>query len=139
MLEDENTSTCRSEHIDERKKILSAISKQDLYISKARKYFLDEKIDFDDFSKLKKEHNEIVSQLNCQLNSITQKLVGCNLNNNLWPDVNFNVFRSYREQDIKGKRDIINLFTPTSINLSTVNIDSLKINEVLSLIVEYRK
>ncbi len=92
VLEDENILACRREHTDEREKILNAISKQELHISKARKYFLDEKIDFDDFSELKKEHNEILSQLNSQLNRVTQKLADCDLNNNLWPDPDFNVF-----------------------------------------------
>lgn len=137
VLKDENIFTRRREHIDERKKILNTISKQELYISKARKYFLDEKIDFDDFSKLKKEHKEILSQLNLQLNSVTQNLTDYDLNNNLWPDLDFNVFRSYKEQDIKGKRDIISLFMPTSINPATVTLESLKIDEVLSLVVEY--
>jgi site-specific DNA recombinase len=139
VLEDENIFTCRREYANERKKILNNISKQELYISKVRRYFLDEKIDFEDFSKLKKEHNEKLSQLNHQVNSFTQKLADCELNKNLWPDISFNVFRSYKEQDIKGKRDIISLFTPASINPATANLDSLKIDEVLSLIVEYTK
>ena len=67
-------SLVEEKYIDDRKKILEAISKQELYISKARKYLLDEKIDSDDFSKLKKEHNEIMEQLNHQLISNTQ---GC--------------------------------------------------------------
>jgi len=139
ILEDENIFTRRREYADERKKILDDISKQELYISKARKFFLDEKIDFDDFCKLKKEHNEVLSQLNYQLGNITKKLGSCDSNNNLWPDIDFNVLRSYKEQDIKEKRDIVSLFTPTSISPSTIDIDSLKINEVISLIVEQSK
>jgi hypothetical protein len=137
VLEDENIFTCRREYTDERKKIKNDISKQELLISKARKYFLDEKIDIDDFSKLKKEHNEIMCQLDNQLKNITHKIADCDLNNNLWPDTEFTIFRSFIDQDIKGKRDIISLFTPVSINTVTGNIDSLKINEALSLIVEY--
>lgn len=136
VLEDENIFTCRKEYTDERKKIKNDISKQELYISKARKYFLDEKIDFDDFRKLKQEYNEILCQLNIQLESITQKIANCELNNNFWPDTEFTIFRSYKDQDIKGKRDIISLFSPGSINAAIGKIDSLKINEALSLIIE---
>ncbi|MDE1191425.1 MAG: recombinase family protein [Arachidicoccus sp.] len=136
ILEDENIFTSRRGYADDRKKILDGISKQELYISKARQFFLDDKIDFDDFSKLKKEHNEVLCQLNHQLNSITKKLIGCDHNNNLWPDIDFNVLQSYKEQDIKGKRDIVSLFTPTSISLTTNDINSLKINDIISLIVE---
>jgi site-specific DNA recombinase len=139
ILEDENIFTRRRGYVDEHKKLLEEFTRQELYISKVRKYFLDEKIDLDDFSKLKKEHNEMLGQLNHQLNSIVKKLAGCNHNNNFWPGTNLNVFDSYREQDINGKRDIINMFTPTSIIPATINIDSLKINEAISLIVEYRK
>lgn len=139
ILEDENVFTRRREYVDDRKKIQEAISKQELYISKVRRYFLDEKIDFDDFTKLKKEHNEIMNQLDYQLNSNTQKLSNCDDNNNLWPDIDFNLLRSYNKQDIKGKRDMISLFMPSSINSVTIDIDSIKIDEVISLIVEYRK
>jgi predicted flavoprotein YhiN len=68
---------------DERKKMLNNILKQALYISKVRRHFLDEKIDHDDFSNLKKEHSEKLCQLNNQLNCITQKLAGCALNNDI--------------------------------------------------------
>lgn len=78
-----------------------------------------------------------MSQLNRQLNSVTKNLTDCDLNDNFWPDLDFNVFRSYKEQDIKGKRDIISLFMPTSINPATVTLESLKIDEVSSLVVEY--
>jgi len=136
VLEDENIFTCRREYANERKKILNTISKEELHIAKARRYFVDEKIDFDDFSKLKKEHNEKLSQLNHQVNSFTQKLADCELNKNLWPDISFNVFRSYKEQDIKGKCDIISLFNPASINPDAATITSLKIDKTLSLIVK---
>jgi len=139
VLEDENIFTRRREYVDERKKILNTISKQKLYISKARRFFLDEKIDFDDFSKLKKEHKKILDQLNSQLNGITQNLADCSFSDNLWPDLDFNIFRSYKEQDIKGKRDIISLFKPTSIDPATADIKSLKIDGDLSLVVEYRE
>jgi site-specific DNA recombinase len=139
VLEDENIFTLRREHAEERKKLLSDISKQEQHITKARKYLLDDKIEFDDFMELKKQHNDMLSQLNLQLNSATQKLTDCDRNNNVWPDANSSVFRSFKEQNIKGKRDIINLITPTSINPSTVKIDSLKIHDVLSLIIEYRE
>ncbi|MVT10056.1 recombinase family protein [Chitinophaga tropicalis] len=139
VLEDGNIFTCRRQYTDERKNILNDISKQELHISKARKFFLDEKIDFDDFSKLKKEYNEILKQLSKQLNSITQKIIDCDLKNGTWPDKNFTIFQPYKDLDIKGKRDIINLFTPTSFNTTTLNFDSLKINKALSQIVEYRE
>jgi len=139
VLEDENIFSCQRDYLDERNKILDAISKQNLYVSKARKYLLDDKIDFDDFSKLKEEQAKVLDQLNLQLNSINQKLAKCNQSSNCWPDTQLSVFQSYKEQDIRGKRDILSLFTPTAINPVTISIDSLNINEIISLIVEYDK
>lgn len=139
VLEDENIFSRRREYLDSRKKILGSITKQHFHISKVRRFFLDEKIDFDDFSKLKKEHNAVMSQLTQQLNTLKQKLTDCNNNNNLWPDSHFNVFRSYKEQDVTGKRDIVSLCMPGSINTTTKSIDYLKIDEVISRIVKYHK
>lgn len=80
-----------------------------------------------------------MSQLTQQLNAIKQKLPDCNNNNNLWPDSHFNVFRSYKEQDVTGKRDIISLCMPGPINTITTSLDYLKIDEIISRIVKYRK
>lgn len=136
VLEDENIFTCRRGYLDERKKILETMSRQELYLSKARKYLLDDKIDMDDFSKLKKEQTLILGQLSHRLNSIDESIAKCDRSDSRWPDTKLCVFQSYQEQDIKGKRDIISLITPTSINPATKSFDSLEINEVISLIVE---
>lgn len=95
-------------------------------------------IDFDDFSKLKEEYNESIIQLNNQLKIISQKIATCDLSDNLWPDKNLIIFQSYKDLDIKGKREIIGLFTPAPINISTSKFDRFTINEVLSLIVQSR-
>ncbi|HWY37587.1 MAG TPA: recombinase family protein [Bacteroidia bacterium] len=58
VLEDENILSARKDYMDEHKVILNEISKQQFLMSKARKFFLNEKIDFDDFSNLKKEYKE---------------------------------------------------------------------------------
>jgi hypothetical protein len=137
VLEDENIFTCRREYSDKRESILKDLSKQDVHISKARKYFLDEKIDFDDFSKLKKEYNESLFQLHTQLKNINQKITTCDLSDNLWPDKDFTVFQAYNDLDIKGKRDIISLFAPASITRATSKFDHLTISEVISLVIRY--
>ncbi|OJW32775.1 MAG: hypothetical protein BGO54_20685 [Sphingobacteriales bacterium 46-32] len=80
-----------------------------------------------------------MNQLTQQLNIIKQKLTDCNNNNNIWLDSHFNVFRSYKEQDVAGKRDIVNRCMPESINTITKSIDYLKIDEVIARIVRYPK
>jgi len=49
-----NIFTNRREYSDALKQIKKDIITQEAYISKARKFFLEEKIDLYDFSKLKK-------------------------------------------------------------------------------------
>lgn len=137
ILEDENIFTRQREYSDQRKAILTQVSIQKQEISKARKFFLSEKIDLDDFVELKQEYNKILIQLNSQLNNVTIKLIDCKRSNNIWPYADLNVLRSYKELDLRGKRDIINLFTPTSINPFTKDFDTLKVDKVLSLITEY--
>jgi site-specific DNA recombinase len=136
VLEDENIFTKRKAYLNDRTAILYEISTQQLLMSKARKFLLNEKIDFDDFSKLKKEHNKISTYLNSQLNNITTKLIDSN-RNDVWSPLYSNIFQSYNNQDIEGKRDIISLFNPSAINPFTVRFESLKINEALSVVIDY--
>jgi len=137
ILEDENIFTRQREYSDHHQEILSQISIQELEISKARKFFLNGKIDYDDFAKLKQESHEILIQLNIQLCNVTTKLEDCKQNNNVWPYADLNILRSYKEQDLRGKRDIISLFTPASINPFTKDFDVIHVDKVLSLITEY--
>lgn len=95
------------------------------------------KIDFDDFANLKQKHKEMMIQLNTQLCNVTAKLADCKQNNNVWPYSDLNILQSYKEQDLRGKRDIINLFTPASLNPLTKDFDVIHFDKVLSLITEY--
>ncbi len=139
VLEDENIFTRRKEYSDQRKEILAKISNQEIEISKARKYFLEEKIEMEDFVKLKSNYKSVLNQLNNQLNDVTTGLIDCDLNNNQWPFIELNVLRSYKAQDTRGKREIINLFTPSSINPNTRELDPLRIDAALSLIIDYHR
>jgi DNA invertase Pin-like site-specific DNA recombinase len=136
VLEDENIFTRRRECIDQRKAIVSAISQQETHISKALKYFLDEKIDFEDFEKLKGENKTIILQLTKQLEVVSSQLDGCEKDNDLSLYAELNLLQAYKKQDIKGKRDIVNLFMPASINPSNREFNSLKIDIALSQIIK---
>ncbi len=139
VLEDENIYTTRRMHVNDRKFILDQISKQELLIAKARKFYLNEKIEFDDFSQLKKESNDNLNHLNSQLKAITTKLVDSNKNNNVWSQTGSDIFQSYINQGVEGKRKIISLFTPSEINLFNKSLQPLQLNKTLSLIVDYRE
>jgi stalled ribosome alternative rescue factor ArfA len=121
-LEDENVLTRRREQVDQRREILNEIEKQEYQLLKTRKYFLDEKIEMEDFINLKKDFQDKLYQLNGQLKYVTLKLKNCIRENATWPLVDLNLLRSYKEQDIKGKRDIVSLFTPSTIIRSLKNL-----------------
>jgi site-specific DNA recombinase len=137
VLEDENVFTRRKGYADDFKTIQGDILKQELLMSKARKFLLNDKIDFDDFSKLKKEHNETIDLLKSQLNDITTKLIDSNANDGVWSFADSAISQSFRNQDIEGKRNMIELFTPSAINPSKNSVDPIKIDEVLTKIVRY--
>ncbi|MFA7583955.1 MAG: recombinase family protein [Proteiniphilum sp.] len=136
--EDENIFSARRECIDDRKVVLSEISQHNEMMSKARRYFLVGKIDFEDFRAIKEEHNEIVYNLNGRLQHLAQKLNGYDSKNgNIWSDGRINIFQSYNTQDFVGKRHIASLFTPSTINISERNFNPLQINPILKKIVTY--
>ncbi|MGV8090926.1 MAG: recombinase family protein [Mangrovibacterium sp.] len=138
VLEDENIFSARRECIDDRKVVLSEISQHNEMMSKARRYFLVGKIDFEDFRAIKEEHNEIVYNLNGRLQHLAQKLNGYDSKNgNIWSDGRINIFQSYNTQDFVGKRHIASLFTPSTINISERNFNPLQINPILKKIVTY--
>lgn len=137
VLEDENIYTDRRVQANERKTVLEEISKQNLLMSKARKFYLDEKMDFEDFGELKKEYNKVSGYLNTQLKTITKKMSNNYGHNNIWPQKDLNIFQSYKNQDIEEKRRIIDLFTPSGINPFTKELESLKINDALRIVIDY--
>lgn len=139
VLEDENIFSRRKEQSNERKVILDEISNQEFLMSKARNYFLNEKIDFDDFCKLKKEHYEISSHLNIQLNNVTTKLMAYRNDDSIQLYSFPSIFQSYNNQDIEGKRKIISLFSPSSINPFSRTLEPLTIDKAISKIINYSR
>jgi site-specific DNA recombinase len=139
MIEDESTLTAEQECINEQKKILQDISKQELLLLKVRRHFLQDKIDIDDFNDLKKEYKEQLSSLNDQLTAVEEKLIIC-LESKDAGEINQqenSVFELYRNQDVAGKRYIIDLFTPVSINPVTKDLGPLQINQAISMVIDY--
>ena len=74
ILEDINVTTLREEHLRERKLLLEQIEEQELFVSKARKLFIIDKIQFDDFSNIKKDFQTISSGLKNELEKVVIKL-----------------------------------------------------------------
>ena len=139
VLEDENILSVKRECLIERKKILEDISEQELLISKIRRHYIQDKIDFDDFNDLKKEYKEILNFLNERLILVNERLIisqadkdDDHINGN-----EGNIFSLYKNQDVAGKRYIIESFTPFSINPITKGLNPLQICKALSVITAY--
>lgn len=138
VLEDENIFSARRQCLDDRKTVLAEISQHNEMIAKARRYLLTGKIDFEDFNDIKKEHNQIIHNLNGRLQHLAQKLNGYDsINGDIWSDSGINIFQSYSTQDFVGKRHIVNLFTPLDINISQRDFKPLQIHPVVSKIITY--
>lgn len=96
------------------------------------------KIDFEDFREMKKEHNEITYNLNERLQHLTQKLnVDFYQHKEIWTKDHINIFQVYNIQDFVGKRHIANMFTPSQINISTKEFETIQINPILKKVTIY--
>jgi len=139
VIEDESTLTAEQECINEQKKILQDISKQELLLLKVRRHFLQDKIDIDDFNDLKKEYKEELSSFNDQLAAVEEKLIICLESKDVGEIIQQenSVFELYRNQDVAGKRYIIDLLTPVSINPVTKDLGPLQINQAISMVIDY--
>lgn len=138
VLEDENIFSARRQCLNDRKAVLAEIAQHEELVSKARRYFLAGKIDFEDFSDTKKEHNQIVYNLKGRLQHLTQKLNGYDVKHiNIFSGSKVNIFQSYSTQDFVGKRHIASLFNPSAINISERDFSSIQIDPALKKIVTY--
>lgn len=138
ILEDENIFTARRQALNEKYELLLEVSHNKELLAKAKRYLLAGKIDFEDFREMKKEHNEINYNLNERLQNLTQKL---NLDffrkEEIWTKDCINIFQVYNIQDFVGKRHITNMFTPSQINISTKEFETIQINPIIKKITMY--
>jgi site-specific DNA recombinase len=136
VLKDTNVNTQLYEHLNERASLLKQIQEQDLFIAKARKLFVTGKIEFDDFSKLKKEYTIISENLNDGLNKVMIKLNCVEKQINSLKSFN-KILSGFKDLDVNAKRHIVNLIPPG--NLNNDGSFSLHVNDVLSKILAFKK
>lgn len=138
VLVDENICSARRQCLDEKKAVLTEISQFEELISKARIHLLTGKIDFEDFRCIKKVHNQKIHYLNDRLQHLEQKLIGYySSDKNIWLDDEINIYQFYNAQDIVGKRYILSLFSPSSINVQMRDFNPLQINHTIKKIIIY--
>jgi len=123
-------STQREHYLCERKSLLKQIEEQEFFVSKARRLFIDDKIQFDDFTSLKKEYKALSNDLKSDLQKVTIKLNCIDKQFSMKPYSD--LISNFRNLDINDKKYIINLIPPTNIDVD--GDFSLCLNKVLSKI-----
>lgn len=136
ILQDENLFSAKKDYEDERKIILSQIDQHQYLMSKARKLLLIEKIDYDDFSQIKRENIDTMNSLNERLANANNALhtVHSVINDQL--SCELNILSFYKKQDIGGKRHLTSLFVPMMDPYSKL-FSGININDALNGIVRF--
>jgi site-specific DNA recombinase len=138
ILEDENILTVKNGLLKEREILFNEFAKEERFMLRVRKLFVDDKIDYEDFSSLKKEQKEKSYYLNEKLTEVNQKISKNDIDAETeWSCFNPDILFSYKNQDIVSQRQIISLLRPTSINPITGSLNFLQINAALSQIIMY--
>jgi site-specific DNA recombinase len=133
ILEDINISIHKANCLQERQLISRELEEYEGVLSKARKLFVADKLQFDDFSQLKTEHQTVCGTLKRELDTVNLKLQRIDRQFKL-DDRSFkNVFRDFENLDTADKKHIVSLITP-SLNIRTGDI-SLSINKAISKII----
>lgn len=134
ILNDVNTATQRAQYLQERRILLEQVEEQEKTISKARKLYLSEKFEFDDFSSLKKEYHVLSEILKSELDKVTIKLDCLNKHLSNADELFSNILLRYKDFDMADKKQIINLISPVSLDFQTGTISSVQIEKALSKI-----
>jgi site-specific DNA recombinase len=137
VLKDINVNTQLGELLNERNLLLKQIDEQELFLAKARKLFVTGKVEFDDFSKLKKDYVVILKDLNDELKKIMIKLSCIDKHLN-FPDTSFNKKLSeFKGLDVNDKKHIIDFIPPN--DLDNRGLISLQLNSALSKMMSLKK
>lgn len=134
VLDDVNTATQRAQYLQERRILLEQIEEQEKTISKARKLYLSEKFEFDDFRSFKKEYHVLSEILKGELDKVAIKLNSLNKHLSNADELFSNILLRYKDFDLADKKQIINLISPVNLDRQTGTISSVQIDKALSKI-----
>lgn len=133
VLEDTNTSVCKTKYLYERTTLLRQFEEQESLISKARKLFVDDKLKFDDFRELKREYQDISSILKKEFDSVTDKLKCVSRQIAQARSSIEDIFYAYQFMDVADKKQIVSLIPPGEVNIQTGDV-SIQMNSALAKI-----
>ncbi len=136
VLEDDNVLTTRKVLLQDHKSLLNKLEDEKNFIAKIRRLFIEDKIDHEDFLSLKKEQCEKIGSYHERLNKLEEKIKTNEINS--LQKIVFNgsdILRCYKNQEIEGKRYILSLFSPSSINPSNRILAPIEVNPAIALII----
>ncbi|WP_457127368.1 recombinase family protein [Mucilaginibacter sp. HD30] len=122
------------EHILERKQLLRQVYEQETLILSARKLFIKNEIELDDFRAIKENYRDAIQQLNIEIDCVNDKLKKTDVPEKSGIASINNIYHWYKDQAVEDKRKIITLILPTSINREAVRFDSFRLDEAISKI-----
>lgn len=134
ILDDVNTATQRAQYLRERRMLLEQIEDQEKAMSKARKLYLSEQFEFDDFSSLKKEYHALSEILKSEIDKVAIKLDCLNKHLSNADESFSNILFRYKDFDLADKKQIINWISLANLDRRAGNINSLQIDTALSKI-----
>jgi len=133
ILENWNLGTQRIEYQRERIQILKQLEEQENLLSKARRLFVGNLLEFDDFREMKKEYKAGRQYLTMELDSNTTKLKSMDQQLGLTAKSIPNIFEHYCQLDVADMRHVSNLIPPVMPNFKTGDV-SLDLNNALTKI-----
>lgn len=134
ILNDVNMTTQKTGCLNERKLLLKQLEEQELFISKARKLFVADKLKYDDYSEIKKECQTNTGCLRKELDTVIGKLRDIEEQSVLENRSIIDIFLGFPDLCLADKKYIINLIPPASIDSNTGDF-SLILNKTLSKII----
>lgn len=135
VLDDVNTTTQKEQYLQEKKMLLEQIEEQEMTISKARKLYLSEKLDIDDFNSFKKEYYTLSNILKSELDNVVIK-INCLDKHSYKSELGFSrPLIRYKNFDLNDKKQIIHLISPADIDKT--GIRSFHIDKAVSKILSF--
>lgn len=138
VLEDWNTNTRKTVHVQNRNLVVRKLNEQESIMSQARKLFVVGALKPDDYSKLKREFGANAKCLRRELQDINRKLESVDRQSQVGSKSFANIFQGFSDLDISDKRHLVNLVPPLKVDFKTGNM-TLALNSALSKILFPKK
>ncbi|SDK87184.1 Uncharacterised protein [Sphingobacterium mizutaii] len=133
ILEDWNTNTHKTVHVQHRNLAVRKLNEQESIMSQARKLFVVGALKPDNYSNLKREFEANAKCLRRELMDINRKLESIGRQSQIGSKSFLNIFLGFSSLDLSDKKHLVNLIPPLKVDFKTGNM-TLGLNSVLSKI-----